>query len=138
MRKAVLVIATLLILFTFFGAAVLINLSLSKDNVTVSGKAVISGAVVIAATVQTIEFTDTQTGTTTTTSHFTFAPQTTNGGNYSVTLKNGHTYNVYISYSVFNPDNIETQFITTFTVNATAGQTAITKNFTYPNQPEDK
>jgi hypothetical protein len=149
MRKAVVVIATLLILFTILGVVVIdqwnaprtnerkrdvLTPILSKDNVTVSGKALVSGAVVLAATIQKIEFTDTQTGTTTTISHFTFAPQTTDEGNYSVTLKNGHTYNVYIIYSVFNPDNMETQFITTFTVNATAGQTAITKNFTYPNQ----
>jgi len=131
MRKAVVVVAALLILFISLGAVV-IDLYLSKDNVTVSGEALVSGAVVLAATLQTIEFTDTQTGTTTS-SHFTFAPQTTNVGNYSVILKNGHTYNVYISFSVFNPDNNETQFITTFTVNAAAGQKEITKDFMYPN-----
>ena len=108
---------------------------LTKDNVTVSGQAGVSGGVVLAATIQTIDFTDTQTGTTTS-SHFTFAPQTHNFGNYSVTLKNGHTYNVYISFFVFNhTDNIETQFITTFTVNATAGQKEITKYFVWPNPP---
>ena len=111
------------------------NVSLSKDNVTVSGKALVSGAVVLAATIQTIEFTDTQTGTITA-FHFTFAPKSdsTSVGNFSVTLKNGHAYNVYISFFVFNPESHETQYITTFTVNAPAGQTAITKNFTYPNQ----
>ena len=129
MRKAVVVIAALLIVFIVLGAV--IALYLSKDNVTVSGEALVSGAVVLAATLQTIEFTDTQTGTTTS-SHFTFAPQTTNVGNYSVTLKNGHTYNVYISFFVFNPDNHETQFITTFTVDAAAGQKEITKDFMWP------
>jgi hypothetical protein len=133
MRKADVVITALLILFISMGAIV-IDLYLSKDDVTVSGKAGISGAVVLAATLQTIEFTDTQTGTTTI-SHFTFAPQTHNAGNYSVTLKNGHTYNIYISFFVFNPDNHENQFITTFTVNAAAGQKEITKDFIYPNPP---
>ncbi len=134
MRKAVVVVAVLLILFMLLGALI-IDLYLSKDNVVVSGKAGISGAVVLAPTLQTLEFTDTQTGTTTTVSHFTFAPQTENIGNYSVVLKNGHTYNVYVSYSVFNPDNHETQFITTFTVNAPDGEKEITKDFVYPNPP---
>ncbi len=134
MRKAVGVIAVLLILFVFLGALV-IDLYSSKDNVAVSGKAGVSGAVVLAPTLQTLEFTDTQTGSTTTISHFTFAPQTENVGNYSVTLKDGHTYNVYVSYFVFNQDNHKTQFITTFTVNAPAGQKEITKDFVYPNPP---
>jgi hypothetical protein len=107
---------------------------LTKDNVTVSGQAGVSGGVVLAAYVQTIDFTDTQTGTTTS-SHFTFTPQTHNGGNYSVTLKNGHTYNVYITFSTFNHTNNETQFITTFTVNPAAGQKEITKHFMWPNLP---
>ena len=130
MRKAVVV--ALLVLFIFLGAIV-IDLYLSKDNVTVSGKAGVYDE--IAPNVQTVEFTDTQTGTT---SHFTFARQTYYEGNYSVTLKNGHTYNVYISYSILSPNNPKTQFITTFTVNSPAGQTAITKNFAYPNLHEDK
>jgi hypothetical protein len=132
MRKAVVVIAVLLILFIFLGALA-VDLYLSKDNVTVLGEASVSGAVVLAPTIQTIEFTDTQTGTTTT-FHFTIASSNAiNVGNYLVTLKNGHAYNVYISYSVFS--RLETQFITTFTVNAAAGQTAITKDFMYPNPP---
>jgi hypothetical protein len=134
MRKAVVVVAVLLILFMLLGALI-IDLYLSKDNVVVSGKAGISGAVVLAPTLQTLEFTDSQTGSTTTISHFTFAPQTENIGNYSVVLKNGHTYNVYVSYSVFNPDNQETQFITTFTVNRSDGEKEITKDFVYPNSP---
>lgn len=56
MRKAVVVVAALLILFISLGAVV-IDLYLSKDNVTVSGEALVSGAVVLAATLQTIEFT---------------------------------------------------------------------------------
>ena len=129
MRKAV--VAFLFILFIFLGA-VAVDLYLSKDNVTVSGKAIVVGE--IAAIIQTIEFTDTQTGTTIT-SHFTFAPQTQNAGNYSVVLKNEHTYNVYISHSIFTPKSPKTNFITTFTVNASDGQKAITKNFAYPNIP---
>jgi hypothetical protein len=105
---------------------------LTFDNVTVSGFAGVSSAVVIAPTVQTIEFQDTQTGTMTT-FHFNFAPKSDNAfGNYSVTLKNGHNYNVYLSFSYMSSNNIEKEFITTFTVNVAAGQTAITKNFGYP------
>ncbi len=104
---------------------------LTYDNVTVSGSAGVSGAVVIAPTIRTIEFQDTQTGITT--FHFTFAPKSDSGfGNYSVTLKNGHTYNVYISFSYMGGGSIEKEFITTFTVSAASGQTAITKNFSYP------
>jgi hypothetical protein len=134
MRKAVVVIAVLLILFVFLGALA-IDLYLSKDNVSVSGKAGVSGAVVLAPTLQTLNFSDTQTGTTSVVSHFTFAPQTENVGNYSVTLKNGHTYDVYVSYFVFTPDEHESQFITSFTVNAPAGQKELIKDFIYPNPP---
>jgi hypothetical protein len=105
---------------------------LTKDNVTVSGVAGVNGAVVIAPTIRTIEFQDTQTGTMTT-FHFTFPPKSDSGyGNYSVTLKNGHTYNVYISFSYMGGGTIEKEFITAFTVSVVAGQTAIIKNFGYP------
>ena len=108
---------------------------LTYDNVTVSGVAGVSGAVVIAPTIRTIEFQDIQTGTLTT-FHFNFAPKSDSGyGNYSVTLKNGHTYNVYISFSYMGSGSVEKEFITTFTVSVAAGQTAITKNFGYPNLP---
>jgi hypothetical protein len=129
MRKAVVVVAILLVLFLSVGAVLIL---LNYDNVTVSGRAFVSGAVVIAPNIQKIEFTDTQTGTTTT-FQVPFTRQTIgDGGNYSVTLKNGHTYNVYLSFSYMGSGNIEKEFITTFTVNAPAGQTAITKNFGYP------
>jgi hypothetical protein len=106
---------------------------LTYDNVTVSGFAGVSSAVVIAPIVQTIEFQDTQTGTMTA-FHFNFATNSNNAfGNYSVTLKNGHTYNVYLSFFVMNGQGgVEKEFITTFTVNVAARQTAITKNFGYP------
>ncbi len=106
---------------------------LTYGNVTVSGSAGVGSTVVIAPTIQTIEFQDTQKGTITA-FHFNFAPNSNNAfGNYSVTLKNGHTYNVYLSFFVMNGQGgVEKEFITTFTVNAAAGQTAITKNFGYP------
>ena len=129
MRKAVVVIAILLVLFLSVGAVLIL---LNYDNVTVSGSAGVSGAVVVAPTIRTIEFQDTQTGTITT-FHFTFAPKSASGfGNYSVTLKNGHTYNVYLSFSYMGGGSIEKEFITTFTVSVASGQTAITKNFGYP------
>jgi len=106
---------------------------LTYDNVTVSGVAGVSGAAFLAPFIKTIEFQDTQTGAMIT-FHFSSAPQgAINYGNYSVTLKNGHTYNVYISFSVMNSQGeVRKEFVTTFTVNVAAGQTAITKNFSYP------
>jgi hypothetical protein len=102
---------------------------LTYDNVTVSGEAGVAGF--LAPTIRTIEFQDTQTGTLTT-FHFTFATNSDTGvGNYSVTLKKGHTYNVYLSFSFMAPANIGNEFITAFTVNVADGQTAITKNFGY-------
>ncbi len=105
---------------------------LTYDNVAVSGTAFVSGAAFLAPKLRTIQFTDTQTGATTS-SNFTFASQAINVGNYSVTLKNGHSYNVYITFSVMVSYGLETEFIKTFTVNAPVGQTAITKDFMYPN-----
>jgi hypothetical protein len=114
-------------------ACSVIYLLIKEDNVTLSGTGSVSPAIIIAPTIQTIEFQDIQTGTNTT-FHFTFNTQSANSGNYSVTLKNGHTYNVYIGYSILGFNYTEPQFkdfITTLTVDAAAGQTAITKNFTY-------
>jgi hypothetical protein len=122
-------IITAIIIVSSFGALFYL---LTYDNVKVSGEAVVSGAVVLAANIKTIEFTDTQTGITTS-SHFTFPLQSTNLGNYSVILKNGHTYNVYINFSVMS--KTEKEFITSFTVNAVAGQKEITKDFLWPNPP---
>jgi CRISPR/Cas system type I-B associated protein Csh2 (Cas7 group RAMP superfamily) len=103
---------------------------LTYDNVTVSGRAAVT--FVPGTIIQTIEFTDIQTGASTA---YQFNQNSSGAGTYSVTLKNGHTYNVYISFCVINPENSQTHFTTTFYVNATAGQTAITKNFAYPNLP---
>jgi flagellar basal body-associated protein FliL len=135
-RKSIIIALVIIVVLVASSIGTVVYL-LTKDNVTVSGQAGVSGGVVLAAYIQTIEFTDTQTGTTTS-SHFTFAPQTHNFGNYSVSLKNGHTYNIYITFSVFNHNEYETQFITTFTVNAAAGQKEITKGFMWPNPPEGK
>ncbi len=105
--------------------------SVLTGDVTVSGQAYVGGALSIPpTTIQTIQFTDTQTGTVTA-FHFHFTSQGDNrAGNYNVTLQNGHTYNVTISY-YFDGDivNTMTTQIATFTVNAPAGQTTIAKNF---------
>jgi hypothetical protein len=125
--KAIIIIVVLVV--SSIGAAIYL---LTYDNVKVSGFAGVSSAVVIAPTIRTIEFQDTQTGTMTT-FHYDFATKSDNAfGNYSVNLKNGHTYNVYLSLSYAGLGNIEKEFITAFTVSVAAGQTAITKNFGYP------
>jgi|WetSurMetagenome_2_1015567.scaffolds.fasta_scaffold15636_3 hypothetical protein len=130
-RRSILIASIIVVVIVFSSIGAVFYL-LTYDNVMVSGRAGVNGAVVIAPTIRTIEFQDTQTGTMTT-FHFTFAPKSDSGyGNYSVTLKNGHTYNVYISFSYMGGGTIEKEFITTFTVSVAAGQTAITKNFGYP------
>ena len=86
-----------------------------------------------------IQFTDVQTGSETS---FVFSnnyPPTTGiiGGNsaigdYSVILVNEHTYSITVTYYLGpTAGNIlkKTDYIETFTVNATAGQTAISWNF---------
>jgi hypothetical protein len=124
MRRA---IAVLVIFLIVLGSVAAISFYLVKDNVTVSGRA---GVTFVPGTIiQTIEFRDTQ-GTSTV---YQFNQNYSNADNYSVTLKNGHTYNVYISFCVINPENSQTHFTTTFYVNAVDGQTVITKNFWYPN-----
>jgi hypothetical protein len=110
------------------GAVAAISLYIVKDNVTVSGRAIVS--FVPGTIIQEIEFVDIQTGALTV---FQFHQDHSSGENYSVTLKNGHTYNVYISFCVINPENSQTHFTTTFHVNATDGQTTITKDFWYPD-----
>jgi hypothetical protein len=131
-RRRNILIASLIVVVLVVSSVGAVIYLLTYDNVTVSGSAGVSGAVVIAPTIHTIEFQDTQTGTITT-FHFTFAPKSASGfGNYSVTLKNGHTYNIYLSFSYMGGGSIEKEFITTFTVSVASGQTAITKNFGYP------
>jgi len=122
------VVAVLVILLTVLGAIAAISLYLVKDNVTVSGNAYVT--YLPGTIIQEIEFVDTQTGASTA-----FQFQQASGGTdyYSVTLKNGHTYNVYISFYHIIPEHSQTHFTTTFYVNATDGQTVITKDFWYPN-----
>ena len=105
---------------------------LTYDNVTVSGQAV-AASILPATNIQTIQFQDSQTGTVTT-FHFTTNETRSPTGNYSVILKNGHTYNVYINYIILSSP-LKSGFVATFTVNVPAGQTAITKDFMYPNPP---
>ncbi len=118
------VVAVLVILLIVLCAAAAISLYLVKDNVTVSGKACVT--YVPGTIIQSIKFVDIQTGASTA---FQFHQDYSSGDYYSVTLKNGHTYNVYISFYVINPQFVETHFTTTFHVNAADGQTTITKDF---------
>lgn len=136
-RKNTLIIFVIIIVLVVssIGAVIVINFSLStnqKDNVTVSGQAS-SGALSqpFPTSIQRIEFVDTQTGTVTT-FHFPFTPQSNNPiGNYSVSLKNEHTYSVTISYYHGFPGSMdpESDYITTFTVHAPTGKTSISKDF---------
>jgi hypothetical protein len=117
-----------------------LNDSNQKDNVIVSGKVVSTGVFTMFPTsLQTLEFTDTQTGTKTS-YNFQFPPQSPNSsGNYSVTLKNGHTYSVTLSYYFVwtlgdnPPDSVDTTLHTenfgTFTVHAPEGKTSVSQRF---------
>lgn len=120
------VVAVLVILFIVLGAVAAISLYLVKDNVTVSGYARVT--YLPGTIIQEIGFVDTQTGASTACQ---FHQTSSSEDYYSVTLKNGHTYNVYISFYVINPEDSQTHFTTTFYVNATDGQTVITKDFWY-------
>jgi hypothetical protein len=125
MRRSI--AAIVIIVFIVVGV-VAIDYYLTKDNVTVSGRA---GVTYVPGTIiQKIEFVDTQGGVLTA---FQFHQDNGNTENYSVTLKNGHTYNVYITFCVIDPKHSQTHFTTVFHVNAASGQTAITKEFWYPN-----
>ena len=121
MREAVVVLVILIIVV---GALAAISLYLAKDNVKVSGRACVT--YLPGTIIQEIEFVDTQTGASTA---YQFHQDYSSGDNYSVILKNGHTYNVYISFCVINPEDSQTQFTETFHVNAADGQTVITKDF---------
>ena len=111
-------------------------ISVLSADVTVSGSlniVVLPGVVV--ASLAGIQFTDAQTGNVTA-FRFPFAPQSSNPvGNYSVTLKNGHTYSVTISYyigAVIGGMQPASDYITTFTVQAPAGKTSISEDFHDP------
>jgi hypothetical protein len=135
-RKKVIIASIIIVVLVVvsIGALIVCNqLNSSQIGlVTVSGQAS-SGALAepFPTSIQRIEFTDTQTGAVTT-FHFPFTPQSNNPiGNYSVSLKNEHTYSVTISYYHGFPGTMdpESDYITTFTVHAPAGETAITKDF---------
>lgn len=93
------VIITLVVSCTGVVLILLSNSINQKDNVIVSGTVVSTGVfTTFPVSIQTLEFTDTQTGTKTS-YNFQFPPQNINtAGNYSVTLKNGHTYSVTLNY----------------------------------------
>jgi hypothetical protein len=104
-----------------------------KDNVTVSGK-VDSSALSqpFLTSLQIIEFTDTQTGIKTS-FRFPFATHSDNSiGNYSVSLRNGHTYSISVSYYTGpTTGNMypASDNIGTFTVHTPEGKTSVSQNF---------
>ena len=136
-RKNTLIISVIIIVLVVSSVGAFIfyhqlTPTLSADAIAVSGKAS-SGALSqpFPTSIQRIEFVDTQTGTVTT-FHFPFPQQSNNPtGNYSVSLKNEHTYNVFISYYHGIPPKMEpeTDFFTTFTVHAPDGEKGVSKDF---------
>src|SRR5665647_1681141 len=88
-RRSIIIssIVIVVLVVSFIGAIVLINITSQKDNVIVSGIVVSTGVFTMFPTsIQTLEFTDTQTGTKTT-YNFHFPPQSFNtAGNYSCLL----------------------------------------------------
>ena len=144
-RRSIIIssIVIVVLVVSFIGAIVLINITSQKDNVIVSGIVVSTGVFTMFPTsIQTLEFTDTQTGTKTT-YNFHFPPQSisTAAGNYSVILKNGHTYSVTLNYILVwtRPDMTPTpggktpytENFGTFTVYIPEGKTSVSKNFPF-------
>lgn len=135
-------IVIVVLVVSFIGAIVLINITSQKDNVIVSGTVFSSHFTVFPTILQTLEFTDTQTGTKTTCNfHFPAQSISTSAGNYSVTLKNGHTYSVTLNYILVwtRPDMTptpggktpNTENFGTFTVYTPEGKTSVSKNFPF-------
>lgn len=134
-RKKVIVASAIIVVIlvvTLFGVFVFSQKSdeLPVGSVVVSGKA--SSAALcqpLTTSLQKIDFVDIQTGVTTS-YDFHYDKQSGNPfGNYSVILKNGHIYSVYISYWVNIYRQQYSDYIHNFSVNATTGQTTIYKNF---------
>jgi hypothetical protein len=141
---AILSVVIITVVVSSIAALILINLDNSanqKDDVPVSGVNVtVSGTVdsipfaqpALTTSLQTIEFTDTQTGANVS-FRFTFPAHSDNPtGNYSVTLQDGHTYSVDLSYYIGPTTGSmipHTDNLGTYTVQAPAGTTSITKNF---------
>jgi hypothetical protein len=126
------VITVVVLVVAFIGVFIFSNQSIELPigSVVVSGRA--SSAALcqpMTTSLQKIDFVDIQTGVTTS-YDFHYDKQSDNPfGNYSVILKNGHTYSVYISYWVSVYRQQYSDYIHNFSVNATAGETAIYKNF---------
>jgi hypothetical protein len=103
-RKNILILSVIIIVLVVssIGAFIFyhqLTPALNANAIKVSGQASSGGLYQpFPSSLQRIEFTDTQTGIVTT-FRFTFPSQSDNRiGNYSVFLKNGHSYSVYISY----------------------------------------
>jgi hypothetical protein len=133
-RRTLALIIGVLVVFAV-GTLIFYELStatMSADSIKVSGKASSSSlSQPFPTSIQKIEFIDTQTGTTTA-FNFQFPQQSNNPiGNYTVNLKNEHTYNVFISYyhGISPQMKEETDYFTAFTVHASAGEKAISKDF---------
>ena len=133
---AILSVVIITVVVSSIAALILVNLDNSanqKGDVTVSGTVDSrSLSQPFRTSLQTIEFTDTQTGANVS-FHFPFPAQGDNPvGDYSVTLQDGHTYSVDLSYytgprvggMIPHTDNLGT-----YTVQAPVGTTSITKNF---------
>jgi hypothetical protein len=145
-RKNPLIISAVIITLVISCTGVILILQSNsinqKDNVIVSGTVVSTGVFTMFPTsLQTLEFTDTQTGTKTT-YNFHYPPQSINtAGNYSVTLKNGHTYSVTLTYYLASlPPAVPpthsgrtpyTENFGTFTVHTPEGKTSVSKNFPF-------
>jgi hypothetical protein len=134
-RKKVIIVSAIIVVvlvIAFIGVFIFSNQSneLPIGSVVVSGRA--SSAAIcqpMTTSLQKIDFVDIQTGITTS-YDFHYNKQSGNPfGNYSVILKNGHTYSVYISYYVSVYRQQYSDYIDNFSVNATNGETVIYKNF---------
>jgi len=111
-----------------------------KQPITLSG--LVYSGLMFPSSLVSIQFTDVQTGFKTSFAFFpnNYPPETgiiggtVSGSVYSVVLINEHIYNVTVSYYIGpNSQNVllNTEPVGSFTVVAPAGETAISKDFTY-------
>ena len=77
-RRSILIASIIIVVLVVSSLGAVFYL-LTYDNVTVSGRAGVSGSITPVASIHTIEFTDIQTGIVTT-FRFPFAPQSQSGG----------------------------------------------------------
>jgi|WetSurMetagenome_2_1015567.scaffolds.fasta_scaffold00401_27 hypothetical protein len=137
-RKSILIISVVIatLVISSIGAIVAIYFAKPNDSITVSGK-VDSSALSqpFLTSLQTIEFIDTQTGAKTS-FRFPFATHSDNPfGDYSVSLKNEHTYSIIVSYYTGpTTGNMypASDNLGSFTVHAATGKKAISQNFPGP------